>query len=792
VDLLVAWVAVPAVLAALCLGCGLLVERLAGARLPGAALLPVGLCTIVVAGSFTTATGATAELTTPLVVVLAVAGLVLGRPLAELRPDRWTVAATVAVFAIFAAPIVLSGSATFAGYIRLDDTATWLAFTDRIMDHGRDLSGLPPSTYDATLSFNIAHGYPIGAFIPLGVGHELVGLDPAWAFQPYLAFLGAILALALTSVARAVVRSSRAAAIVAFVAAQPALLYGYYLWGGIKEIATAALLALIALLVPRAALSADAGARLLLPLAVAAAALLAVLSIGGAIWLAPLLAAGFVLAWRALGPRRTGRRGVALTIAVAVLSVPVIATGRVLPPTSSPLTSADALGNLFQPLDVVQVAGIWPVGDFRTAPTGGVAIAAGVLIALAIAAALVGAWRAWRAAAAPLLVFGLGILGAGLIVAAIGSPWVGAKSLATASVCVLALAATGAVALYVSGRRVVGSVLLAAIGAGVLWSNALAYHDANLAPRPQLAELETIGDRIAGRGPTLMTEYQPYGVRHFLRDAAPEGASELRRHLDPLLSGRGLAKGTSADTDRFELGSIMRYRTLVLRRSPVQSRPPLPYRLTWRGHYYEVWQRPPGDRGGVVDHLGLGTRVDPGGVPSCGAVLRLAREAGPRGSLAATPRRPVEAVPVSSLPHPSSWNGLGPRATLVPDGPGTIRAGIRIARPGDYGIWLGGGVRPQVDLLVDGNEVNSVRGQLQYLGQYVELADLPLGPGRHELAVRFHGSDLLPGSGGTAQPIGPLVVSSQDAADTRVRRYAPSQARRLCGRRWDWVEAIRR
>ena len=116
-----------------------------------------------------------------------------------------------------------------------------------------------------------------------------------------------------------------------------------------------------------------------------------------------------------------------------------------------------------------------------------------------------------------------------------------------------------------------------------MWSNALAYRDVNLAPRDQLAELETIGHRIAGQGPTLMTEYQPYGVRHFLRDADPEAASELRRRQVPLGDGRTLHKGETADTDRFQLGGLLVYRTLVLRRSPVQSRPPSPYRLTWRG-----------------------------------------------------------------------------------------------------------------------------------------------------------------------------------------------------------------
>lgn len=72
-----------------------------------------------------------------------------------------------------------------------------------------------------------------------------------------------------------------------------------------------------------------------------------------------------------------------------------------------------------------------------------------------------------------------------------------------------------------------------------------------------------------------MTEYEPYGVRHFLRDADPEGASELRRRPVPLRDGSSLDKGEFADIDRFDLGGLLEYRTLVLRRSPLASRPPL-------------------------------------------------------------------------------------------------------------------------------------------------------------------------------------------------------------------------
>ena len=47
-----------------------------------------------------------------------------------------------------------------------------------------------------------------------------------------------------------------------------------------------------------------------------------------------------------------------------------------------------------------------------------------------------------------------------------------------------------------------------------------------------------------------MTEYQPYGVRHFLRRLDAEGASELRRHLVALRGGGSLDKGAYADRQR--------------------------------------------------------------------------------------------------------------------------------------------------------------------------------------------------------------------------------------------------
>jgi len=194
-SVLACWVAFPLLLAALCLGCGLLVERI-DRPLPGALLLPIGFATTIVIASLATTNGVTARAAPWLVLACSAAGFGLGRRRA-LRLDPWAVGAAVAVFAVFAAPVVLSGQATFAGYITLDDTSTFLGLTDRVMSHGRDISGLAPSTYERVLDVNLAHGYPVGSFMPFGIGHVLVGQDVAWLFQPAIVFCAALLALCL-------------------------------------------------------------------------------------------------------------------------------------------------------------------------------------------------------------------------------------------------------------------------------------------------------------------------------------------------------------------------------------------------------------------------------------------------------------------------------------------------------------------------------------------------------------------------------------------------------------------
>jgi hypothetical protein len=533
---------------------------------------------MTVVASFTTSSGRTAHFTVPILVGIAVLGLALGlRGLR--RVDPYAAACALAAFVAIGAPVLASGEPTFTGYVKLDDTATFLALTDRVLEHGRDLDGLEPSSYETTLAVNLSQGYPTGALLPLGVGARLAGTDPAWVFQPYLAFLAAMLALCLYTLVGPVLRSRPWRAFVATLASQSALLYGFALWGGVKELYAAAALALVAATVPLVR-STRSG---LLPGSAAAATILA-LSPGALVWLLPPLIA-------LLAATRVKRRGAMVACAAAVLlALPAFSVaGRFLREDNRTSFRDDGeLGNLIGPLDPAQLLGIWPTTDFRVDP--GDTRATLLVLGVTLVAAAFGLRFALERRAIALLAYAAsGVLGA-VTYSAFGSPWLEAKAFAVASPGVLLLAVVGGATLF-ERRRAVAVLALATIAGGLLASNALAYRDARLAPRAQLVELERIGRSFAGEGPALMTEYQPYGVRHFLRKLDAEGASELRRRPVPLRDGRVLAKAEVADIDAFTPEAVLVYRTLVLRRSAGASRPPAAYRLVWSGRFYDVWQR---------------------------------------------------------------------------------------------------------------------------------------------------------------------------------------------------------
>ena len=133
--MILSWVLFPLVLVVLGAGWGVLVERAAGRRVGDVLVVPLGLAAvIVVAGTFTTFS-ALASAATPVVAVGAALGLATSFP--RRRFGLWPYLAAAGVVLAYGAPVIFSGQATFAGYLKLDDTGTWFNVIDQVMAHGR-------------------------------------------------------------------------------------------------------------------------------------------------------------------------------------------------------------------------------------------------------------------------------------------------------------------------------------------------------------------------------------------------------------------------------------------------------------------------------------------------------------------------------------------------------------------------------------------------------------------------------------------------------------------------------
>jgi hypothetical protein len=902
VSLILSWALFPLLLAAIGAGWGVVVERAAGARVDNALLLPLGLAAaLVVAGTFT-AFASTAPAATPVVAVGAVAGLILlasprllpragpaaGAELASGREGgsrrwpllgRWPVLAALGVLLVYGAPVLLSGQATFTGYLKLDDTATWFNVTDIVMSHSHSLTALnaafhPPSDFTTVFIGDVGEHYPLGAFMLLGVGHGLTGIDVAWIIQPYFACCAAALALSIYALVGSLVPSPRLRALVAFLAAQPALLYGYSLWGGIKEMTVAFVLALgIALAAPllRHPPATRRDVRALLPLAVAAAALIQTFQIGGGGWAGPALVI-LAVAWLWQGVRlhRLGSTlaslGV-LAVMTAALILPVwVSLQSFLTTNYSGLfsegqTVAEKFGNLIQPISGWQLTGIWPSGDFRfTAP----AMPTVLFIAVTLIAAVVGLWLSVRRRRfGPALYVAVVLLACGLVYLTGATPWVLGKSLAISSPAVLTAALTGAAMLWSSrraqlprvagaaqaspeaprvdpelsrraptGRRasfrawsrrhswVLGPLTMLVIAGGVLYSNVLAYSDATLAPRVRMNELQHIGQLVAGKGPTFINDYETYADRHFLRAGAPVEPAEYRPVTLPLRSGAVLTKAAWANLDAFPLSTLLPYRSIVTKRTPVESRPPSIYRLVYQGRYYQLWQRPEPAATTILEHIPYGEEnihpycgdaqngsteplcsINPVSIPSCPQLQAFGRRASEEHAhLIAYQRATPTFARGDELLWPATWIHDGLSHSLTATTPGTAVGHISVPSTQSYELYLDGSFGRGFEVRVDGRNVGTVKDQLSGYLSSVHVADVYLTEGVHKFEYIYPHADLTPGNGetlGTGEfavdvrftSLSAVVLQPQYPRSELIS-VSPAEVTRLCARPLEWVELV--
>jgi len=677
----------PCVLALLCAGAGLLVDRVSGRFLPGALLPAIGAATLIGVSQLTTYSVVAAPATPYLLALVALAGFALERGRAAAagallrdggwRHFGWQLAAGVLAFVCALAPVLFAGRASFSSYGVLTDSAFHMLGADFLIRHGQDFSHLDlrnsPGQY---LNAYYNTSYPSGADTLFGGSAFLVHVPLIWAFQPFNALMLALATGPVWVLVRRIGLDGWLAALATLSVTLPALVYGYELIASVKEItALAMILTLGALVVlhPRwlrgpplsvvpfalvaaagiSALGVAFGAWALTAMIVLAAILIREVAAGDAARGA--VAAGDVVA-RELAARsvagaagsvardRSRARGALLLVAAGAGVALLAALGSWLEVSGSlqvakNIASTSNPGNLQNPLRSVQVLGTWLVDSYKHVPIGAHLELSYALAYLALAAAVLGAayivyMRAFALAAwlALTLAVWLGLT-------AYGTTWADGKALMLTSPVVVLLAWSGVAALRAfaqrpaSGRALRGAfgwaaapVLALALAGGVAVSDAMQYHGSNLAPTARYEELASLDSRFAGRGPALFTDYDEYAL-YELRDLDVGGPGFMfpPRSIEQ-------TEGQPADLDQVPPVALRAYPLILTRRNPAASRPPAAYRLLWQGAYYEVWGRRPGAPAALA-HVGLAG----GPVGGEASGLAGARMGGPAGAQADLP-----------------------------------------------------------------------------------------------------------------------------------------------------------
>jgi hypothetical protein len=266
---------------------------------------------------------------------------------------------------------------------------------------------------------------------------------------------------------------------------------------------------------------------------------------------------------------------------------------------------------------------------------------------------------------------------------------------------------------------------------------------------------------------------------------AVDAAAEKRWHRPiRLRDGREVERFRSVDIDQLSPHTVGRFRMLVLRRSPVGSRPPSNFELAWRGRWYDVWRRTgpmPAAR------LALGSRFDAGDTPACSTLRRFAdRHKDLELAAARAPETVVAGLPADQLPSGwKAWKRYPKGATASRSG--TVDTTFDLPHGGRWQVWVGGAVLGQLSVRIDDKQVATLRHRLNRPNEYEPVARVSLDPGRHRLSFDYE--ERLLGGINDRYLMGPVALSRVGSPPEPAVLPA-REVKSLCGEHLDWLEAI--
>jgi hypothetical protein len=784
-------------------GLGLLAERAARARLANALLVPLGYCVAVVLclGVYTFGAGNVVLL--PILGVLVVSGFVLARHELPARLNGgWPLIAGIAAYVLFDLSVIATGHWTLTGYRLEDDVAFELLLARHLQEHGTAIGTLAPSTAKSFIVSFQSTGYPLGTQSYLGAIGGLLHAELASIWQGFLSSLAAVGAMAAATLSGRTM-DRRLAALAGLLTMAAALTYQYAMQGSIKEVGTAVAV-LCALALIRFAILELRGVASAVIVAIPLAAILATYNAAGlpyTLALAGTALVAYVLVHRRLPARDWLRPAGVGVLVFAVFAAPAlktletffkVATGGF---TGSSAT-APPLGQLLRPLPLSEVVGVWLQGDYRVQVAPGLSGAVEVLATVGVLALFaLGLERAVRKRE-PALPMGAVTMGLVLlIVYPKAIPYVQAKLLAIASPVVVLGAAQGVAAIRV--RRLLPVALLAgaSLAAGVLLSDALAYHHDPVAPTSRFIAMRDVGHFLGRRGPVLVSEFDEF-AKYFAYGTPLWVGTEYPAPENLVLRSPGGLYAQSFDLDAETLTFVESFPYILVRHSPAESRPPANFRLVYANEFYEVWKRMSFPQ--VLMHLPEQQLYSAYAPVSCQQLQAMVRNA-PAGSSLLLAQSP-EAIGYDVLhatvrstgwiedPEPYTLDAVTP---LTPGSAGEI---VHVAHAGTYQVWVQGSFPRRIRVTLDGRTVGSVDGW-NTPGEWMQAGTARVSTGAHPLDIFRGGGGLAPGDGGTGSDGGKGEIGHVELVaeqPERISAVALSAWRRLCGVQADWVELVRR
>jgi len=796
---LVEVVGAPVLLWALCVGCGLALERVLRVRLSNALLGPLGLCVALVLIMPGYTLGAGDAIAIALLLVVALAGLIFaqGGVRARVSPG-WAGAAGLAAYVVYMMPVIAYGHWTWSGYDFVNDSGFEMLLANHVKGFGTLLGQLPESSERQFLVQYLDNGYPLGTQALLGTLSGLIDTPVEVLYQGYIATLAALGAVALATIGERRLGGWRAA-LVAVAAVCANLTYQYAFQGGIKEIgllaavcaATALAYAAISLAKPYAG-----GVLVAVSAAAALAAYNAVaLPYMGA--LALFLGLAVALTRRTWPSSRWILPVVAAACLAAVLAIPSLTTLQTffaVARTGQGATGVGAIqfGQLLRKLPLSQLSGVWLAGEYRLPVPAGLkgtltALASGTILVLAVAGAL---WALRCREAGSLLVAGVTGL-VMLVVFSRASPYAQGKLLAMAGPAVVFVALA-----FLAGARgrlsLPALALAGALAIGIFASDVLTYGHDRIAPTARIDAITQVGDHFAGQGPVLWNEFEEY-AKYLARAARISSPFEAVTPQQVQLRSPTYFYGHYFDLDEELLSFVEGYPIIVTRSSPAASRPPANYRLVYQNKYYLGWRRTSAPQ--VLRHLPEQQLYSPYDTVSCPALAPIVADA-PRGTELMVATAPELAVfnPSNDPRRSAGWppDPVQPEA-VVTNTAGSAEGVLSVRAGALYAVWLQGDFPRKTYVQVDGRTVGWVAGPNTPL-QWLQAASLRLRAGAHRIRIyadgghRHFGPGEWPmGDGGT---IGAVALQSE-ASSERVQSVPLASWKTLCGTEADWVELVR-